>query len=31
VVLLLDDDVPGEVMDEVTKSVEADFARMIRL
>ena len=31
VVLLLDDDVPGEVLDDVTKSVEADFARMIRL
>src|SRR4029453_7767515 len=31
VVLLLDEDVPGEVMDEVTKSVGADFARRIRL
>jgi D-3-phosphoglycerate dehydrogenase len=31
VVLLLDDDVPAEVMEEVGKSVEADFFRMIRL
>ena len=31
VVLLLDDDVPAEVMEEVSKSVEADFARVIRL
>jgi D-3-phosphoglycerate dehydrogenase / 2-oxoglutarate reductase len=31
VVLLLDDDVPAEVVEEVSKSVEADFARMIRL
>jgi D-3-phosphoglycerate dehydrogenase len=31
VVLLLDDDVPPEVMEEVSKSVEADFARVIRL
>jgi D-3-phosphoglycerate dehydrogenase / 2-oxoglutarate reductase len=31
VVLLLDDDVPAEVLEEVTKSVEADFARVIRL
>ena len=31
VVLLLDDDVPTEVMEEVSKSVEADFARVIRL
>ena len=31
VVLLLDDDVPPEVMEEVSKSVEADFVRMIRL
>jgi D-3-phosphoglycerate dehydrogenase len=31
VVLLLDDDVPPEVVEEVTKSVEADFARVIRL
>lgn len=31
VVLLLDDDVPAEVMEEVSKSVEADFVRMIRL
>jgi hypothetical protein len=30
-VLLLDDDVPTEVMEEVSKSVEADFARVIRL
>jgi hypothetical protein len=31
VVLLLDEDVPAEVMEEVSKSVEADFARVIRL
>jgi D-3-phosphoglycerate dehydrogenase / 2-oxoglutarate reductase len=31
VVLLLDDDVPAEVLEEVGKSVEADFARVIRL
>jgi len=31
VVLLLDDDVPAEVLEEVSKSVEADFARVIRL
>jgi D-3-phosphoglycerate dehydrogenase len=31
VVLLLDDDVPPEVVEEVSKSVEADFARVIRL
>ncbi|MEK7371465.1 MAG: phosphoglycerate dehydrogenase [candidate division NC10 bacterium] len=31
VVLLLDDDVPAEVMEEVSKGVEADFARLIRL
>jgi hypothetical protein len=31
VVLLLDDDVPDEVMEEVSKSVESDFVRMIRL
>ena len=31
VVLLLDEDVPAEVMEEVSKSVEADFLRMIRL
>jgi D-3-phosphoglycerate dehydrogenase len=31
VVLLLDDDVPAEVMEAVGKSVEADFLRMIRL
>jgi D-3-phosphoglycerate dehydrogenase len=31
VVLLLDDDVPEEVVEEVSKSVEADFARVIRL
>jgi len=31
VVLLLDEDVPTEVMEEVSKSVEADFARVIRL
>jgi D-3-phosphoglycerate dehydrogenase / 2-oxoglutarate reductase len=31
VVLLLDDDVPAEVIEEVSKSVEADFARVIRL
>ena len=31
VVLLLDDDVPAEVMEEVSKSVEADFARLVRL
>ena len=31
VVLLLDEDVPPEVMEEVSKAVEADFARVIRL
>jgi D-3-phosphoglycerate dehydrogenase len=31
VVLLLDEDVPAEVMEEVSKAVEADFARVIRL
>ena len=31
VVLLLDDDVDAEVLEEVSKSVEADFLRMIRL
>src|SRR6266540_405479 len=31
VVLLLDEDVPSEVMEEVSKAVEADFARVIRL
>jgi hypothetical protein len=31
VVLLLDDDVPAEVVEEVSKGVEADFARVIRL
>jgi D-3-phosphoglycerate dehydrogenase / 2-oxoglutarate reductase len=31
VVLLLDDDVVPEVMEEVAKGVEADFARLIRL
>ena len=31
VVLLLDDDVPAEVLEEVSKSLEADFARVIRL
>src|SRR5215471_8817735 len=31
VVLLLDEDVPPEVMEEVAKAVEADFARVIRL
>ncbi len=31
VVLLLDDDVSAEVLEEVAKGVEADFARMIRL
>ena len=31
VVLLLDDDVPAEVVEEVSKSVEADFARVVRL
>lgn len=31
VVLLLDDDVSAEVLEEVGKSVEADFARVIRL
>jgi D-3-phosphoglycerate dehydrogenase / 2-oxoglutarate reductase len=31
VVLLLDEDVPAEVLEEVSKSVEADFARVIRL
>jgi len=30
-VLLLDEDVPPEVMEEVSKAVEADFARVIRL
>jgi D-3-phosphoglycerate dehydrogenase len=31
VVLLLDEDVPSEVMEEVEKAVEADFARLIRI
>jgi D-3-phosphoglycerate dehydrogenase / 2-oxoglutarate reductase len=31
VVLLLDEDVPAEVMEEVSKAVEADFARLIHL
>jgi D-3-phosphoglycerate dehydrogenase len=31
VVLLLDEDVPPEVLDEVTKAVQADFARIVRL
>src|SRR6266436_870466 len=31
VVLLLDEDVPPEVMEEVSKAVEADFTRVIRL
>src|SRR5262249_43091733 len=31
VVLLLDDDVGADVVDEVAKSVQADFARVIRL
>ena len=31
VVLLLDEDVPPEVLEEVGKSVDADFARMIRI
>ncbi|HET8577053.1 MAG TPA: phosphoglycerate dehydrogenase [Methylomirabilota bacterium] len=31
VVLLLDEDVPPEVMEEVVKAVEADFARIINL
>jgi len=31
VVLLLDEDVPPEVMEEVSKAVDADFARIIRL
>ena len=31
VVLLLDEDVPPEVMEEVSKAVEADFARVIHL
>lgn len=31
VVLLLDDDVTAEVLEEVSQSVEADFARVIRL
>jgi D-3-phosphoglycerate dehydrogenase / 2-oxoglutarate reductase len=31
VVLLLDEDVPPEVMEEVSKAVDADFARVIRL
>jgi D-3-phosphoglycerate dehydrogenase len=31
VVLLLDEDVPPEVMEEVSKAVEADFARIIRM
>src|SRR6266542_788264 len=31
VVLLLDEDVPPEVMDEVEKAVEADFARLIHI
>jgi hypothetical protein len=30
-VLLLEEDVPQEVMEEVSKAVEADFARVIRL
>jgi D-3-phosphoglycerate dehydrogenase len=31
VVLLLDEDLTPEVMEEITKSVEADFARVVRL
>jgi hypothetical protein len=31
VVLLLDEDVPHDVMEEVSKAVEADFARVVRL
>lgn len=31
VVLLLDEDVPPDVMEEVSKSVEADFARIVHL
>jgi D-3-phosphoglycerate dehydrogenase len=31
VVLLLDEDVPPDVMDEIVKAVEADFARIIHL
>jgi hypothetical protein len=31
VVLLLDEGVAPEVMEEVSKAVEADFARLIRL
>ena len=31
VVLLLDEDVPDEVMEEVEQAVEADFARIVRL
>ncbi len=31
VVLLLDEDVPADVMEEVKKAVEADFCRLIRL
>ena len=31
VVLLLDEDVPPEVMEQVEKAVEADFARVVHL
>jgi hypothetical protein len=31
VVLLLDEDVTPEVMEEITKAMDADFARVIRL
>ncbi len=31
VVLLLDEDVTPEVLDEVTKGVDADFSRVVRL
>jgi hypothetical protein len=31
VVLLLDEDVAPEVMEEVSKAVEADFTRVIRM
>jgi hypothetical protein len=31
VVLLLDEDVPPDVLEEVAKSVDADYARVIRL
>jgi len=31
VVLLLDEDVSTEVIEEISKAVEADFARLVRL